>query len=313
MENNWKFESAELLEFLGEKIAVFGTEKPLINDCCTIGEPRNGCLMFATTKKWKKEYSDRLKAVKSSVIIAEDGIRSELEDFGENGLVIISDNARLTFAESLKFILDTIRSKRKYTVKDNITFGENVKIGKNCVIEPFVFIDHDCVLEDNVVICTGTKIRENVTIGANSVIGNNCVIGAQGFGIESGPDNRKVRIPHIGGVRIGRNVEVGSLVSITAGTILPTLIEDNCFIDDLTHIAHNCHFGKGTLAAACGSFGGSFTVGENGYFATNVTMRNGISLGDDCFVGQGSSVQKSFGNNVSLVGNPAREFNRNRK
>ncbi len=311
MNNSWNFESERLLAYLGKNVYVLGTERPLINDCCTIGSPENGCLMFATAKKWKDEYSDNLKEIKGSVIIADKGIEGKFCDLKEKNLIILADNARFCFAESLTFVLNTIRSGRKYTIKDGITIGENVKLGNNCVIEPFVFIDHDCIIEDNVVICTGTKIREKVLIGANSVIGNNCVIGAPGFGIETGPDGKKIRIPHIGGVCIGRNVEIGSLVSITSGTIYPTVIEDNCFIDDLTHIAHNCHFGKGTLAAACGSFGGSFSVGSNGYFATNVTMRNGISLGDNCFVGQGSSVQKSFGDNVSLVGNPAREFNRN--
>ena len=156
----------------------------------------------------------------------------------------------------------------------------------------------------------GAKIRKYVIIKDNAIIGENTVIGGQGFGVEKDIDGKNIRIPHIGGVIIGENVEVGALTSIAAGTISPTIISDNCFIDDLVHIGHNCNIGEGTMITACAQLGGSTIIGSNGFIAPNSTIRNGVKIGNNGFVGQASSVQKSYDDGVSLVGNPAKLFER---
>ena len=185
------------------------------------------------------------------------------------------------FAKALYKILDEQNRVSSYHYVENfVTVGENVEIGNGCIFEPFVFI------------------------------GENSVIGAQGFGIEKDSDGKAVRIPHVGGVVIGSGTQIGALTSIVAGTILPTTIGDNCFIDDLSHIAHNCVIGDGTFITGCTEIGGSAKIGSNGYVAPNTTIRNGINLGDNCFIGQASSVQRSFGDNLSIVGSPAKEFKR---
>ena len=167
-------------------------------------------------------------------------------------------NARLYFANALKNIINSKDNKRKYKNHEKgYVIGENVHIGENCLIEPFVFIDHDVIIGDNVTIKSGVKIRKNVVIEDNVTIGENSVIGTQGFGIEKDEANMNIRIPHIGGVLIKENVEVGALTSIVSGTISPTIVEKNVFIDDLNHIAHNCYIGEGTLSTAAVQVSGS--------------------------------------------------------
>ena len=119
-----------------------------------------------------------------------------------------------------------------------------------------------------------------------------------------------MRIPHSGGLINGDNVEIGALTSIVSGTIAPTIIEESCFIDDLNHIAHNCSLHRGTMTTGCVEISGSASIGEYGYIAPNSTIRDGVHVGKNCFVGQATSVQKSFGDDVSLVGSPAKEFTR---
>lgn len=231
----------------------------------------------------------------------------------DDNCVLVAHNARLYFAKALKLILEEYNDERSYSeFEKNVIIGENVQIGEKCIFSPFVFIDHNVVIGNNVRIMSGAKIKQNVIIGDNVIIGENSVIGAQGFGIERDEDGRNIRIPHIGGVLIGENVEIGALSSIVAGTIFPTIIGKNCFIDDLNHIAHNCFIGEGTLTTAAVQIGGSAKIGANSYIAPNATIRNGIEIGENSFVGQASSVQKSYGNNVALVGNPARLFKKER-
>lgn len=96
--------------------------------------------------------------------------------------------------------------------------------------------------------------------------------------VETDEKGCHIRIPHIGGVVIGDNVEIGALTSIAAGTIHPTKIEEACMIDDLNHIAHNCVIGQGSLTTACTEISGSATIGKHCYIAPNVTIRNSVII-----------------------------------
>ena len=306
---NWNFDSKLILDSFGG--VSLGVSHVMINDTKSLGSPIDNALMFATKKKFNMDCIDALRTITDACIIIESELIEYFKDISLKNHIIVVENPRLYFAKALKLIIESSNRNRKYIMKDNnIIIGENVCIGRNCTLEPSIFIDNNVVIGDDVIIKTGAKIRENVIIGNNVVVGENTVIGGQGFGIEKDSDGRNIRIPHIGGVIIGNNVEIGALASIASGTMEPTIIEDNCFIDDLNHIGHNCKIGTGTMTTACAQFGGSSSIGANGYIAPNSTIRNGIKLGDNCFVGQTTSVQKSFGDNVSLVGSPAREFER---
>lgn len=305
---NWDYASERIVKCIGgENLGV--QTQTIVKDAASIVEPQNNCIMFASAEKWKKSYLEKLYAIENAVMIIETAIREDFVRLAQKNHVIVATNARLYFAKALSMIVKDKRKVRKYkTMEGNIIVGENVILGKDNILEPFTFLDHDVRLGDYVTIKTGAKIRENTWIGDNVIVGENTVIGVQGFGIEKDEDGTNVRIPHIGGVRIGSGTEIGALTSIAAGTINPTVVENNCFIDDLNHIAHNCVIGEGSLTTGCVEISGSAVLGRDSYISPNAVIRNGISLGDGCFVGQGSSVQKSFGDYCSLVGNPAREF-----
>lgn len=303
----WNYNVNILLGEVGGKAA--GNKDVRINNVAAANNPKNNSMMFFTQKKWDDEYLQRIGNVKGCFIIIEKELSNIFEPLLKDNCVVVTENARLYFAKALNHIINSKNTARKYrTYGMNCIIGENVSIGEDTIIEPFVFIDHDVVIGNNVIIKSGAKIRQNVIIRNNVVIGENSVIGGQGFGVEKDELMGNVRIPHVGGVIIEEKVEIGALTSIVSGTINPTVIERNAFIDDLNHIAHNCNIGRETLATAAVQIGGSAAIGANSYIAPNATIRNGISIGEDCFIGQASSVQESCGDNCSLVGNPAREF-----
>lgn len=306
---SWRFESKKFSEIIAGK--AIGKSNVVIDDIATVLLPQNNCLMFATAKKFKTEFLVGLKNISNSCILIEPDLEEYFDEISKNNHIIVTTNARLCFALALKLITDEHSKQQKYLLKDNgIVIGENATIGLDCNFEPGIFIDNNVIIGNNVTIKTGAKIRQYVVIKDNSIIGENTVIGGQGFGVEKDFNGKNIRIPHIGGVIIGKNVEVGALTSIAAGTILPTTIGDNCFIDDLVHIGHNCSIGEGTMITASAQFGGSSKVGSNCFIAPNSTIRNGIQLGNNCFVGQASSVQKTYGDDMCIVGNPARPFER---
>jgi len=100
----------------------------------------------------------------------------------ESNKVLYSKNPRLDYAVILPFILGNQKMKRDYSTLPNIAvIGENVVIGKETKIEPFVFIDHDVTIGENCLIKSGAKIGSNVIIGNNLIIGENSVIGQNGL------------------------------------------------------------------------------------------------------------------------------------
>lgn len=227
-------------------------------------------------------------------------------DILENNEIISVDNPRLMFAMIVEFIVkENFKERNYYSLKNNVIVGQNVELGENVVLEPFTFLDHGVRIGDNSIIKAGTRIRENVIIGDNCIIGENAVIGGEGFGLEKDIlSGRTYRIPHIGGVYIGDFVQIGVGCSVVSGTIEPTTIMDNVFIDDLCHIAHNCQIGKNSIITACSQLSGSVRLKENCYVAPNATIRNKTTIGKNCFIGQAASITRNMEDDLIFAGNP---------
>ncbi len=157
----------------------------------------------------------------------------------------------------------------------HVTVGENVKIGKNCLIYPGVFINH------------------NTVIGNNVIIHPNAVIGSDGFGLYL-DEALWQKIPHIGKVIIEDDVEIGSGTTIDRGMIDATCLKNNCKIDNLVHIAHNVTIGRNTAIAACTGIAGSTKVGDNCTIGGGVGINGHITICDDVHIHGMSMITKSI-------------------
>ena len=139
--------------------------------------------------------------------------------------------------------------------------GKNVRVGAGCVI------GSGCVVGDDVVLGTGVRLHANVTVYDKCVIGDRvilhsgAVIGADGFGIAMA-DERWVKIPQIGRVVIGNDVEIGANTTVDRGTIDDTIIEEGAKLDNQIQIAHNVRIGAHTAIAGCVGIAGSSRIGR---------------------------------------------------
>lgn len=111
---------------------------------------------------------------------------------------------------------------------------------------------------------------------------------------------------HLGGVRIGDHVLVGAMTAIARGALQDTVIEDYVKINNLVHVAHNCHIGRGTLIGACADLSGSLTIGANCWIAPNCSIRQKLVIGEDSTIGIGAVVVKDVAPGTTVYGNPAR-------
>ena len=139
------------------------------------------------------------------------------------------------------------------------------------------------------------------------------VIGADGFGNAMTPDGW-VKVPQVGGVRIGDDVEIGANTTVDCGAIEDTVIEDGVRIDNLCMIAHNVHVGAHTAMAAMTGISGSATIGKRCMFAGQSGVAGHINICDDVVVSGKAVISKDVKEPGVYAGSftaePAREWNR---
>lgn len=175
-----------------------------------------------------------------------------------------------------------------YTVIDeNCVIGENTRIGSNCVIHKSCKLEEDCRLFDNITLCHQTLLGKRVTIHPGTVIGSD------GFGLAN-EGGKWVKIPQLGRVRIGDDVEIGANTTIDRGTLEDTIIADGVKIDNQVQIAHNVHIGAHTVIAACVGIAGSTVIGEFCRIGGGAGFSGHLKIVDNVEVGGMTRVTRSI-------------------
>ncbi len=165
--------------------------------------------------------------------------------------------------------------------------GENVTIHPGCIIGDDVVIGDDSLLYPNVV------VYHNCQIGKRAVIQAGAVIGSDGFGFAR-EGERWIKIPQIGRVLIGDDVEIGANTSIDRGALDDTLIGDGVKLDNQIQIAHNVSIGEHSAMAGCVGIAGSTTIGRRCTVGGAGMIIGHLELADDVHISAGSMVTKSL-------------------
>ena len=162
-------------------------------------------------------------------------------------------------------------------VEANATVGDNVYVGPGVVVGP------GCKLgRDTRVLANATLVRE-VIVGERCILHPGSVVGSDGFGNAMTPEGW-VKVPQVGGVRIGDDVEIGANTAIDCGAVGDTVIGNGVRLDNLVHIAHNVRIGDHTAMAACVGISGSVTIGKRCMFAGMSGAAGHLEICDDVVV-----------------------------
>lgn len=191
------------------------------------------------------------------------------------------------------------------SVIETKAIGENVYIGYNC------YIGKNVRIGDNVVIKNNVSIEGKVEIGRNTILHSGVVIGADGFGYFQDNQGKNMKVPHYGGVIIGKDVEIGANTCIDRGTLDDTFIGNNVKIDNLCHIAHNVIIKDNSSVIALSLLGGSVVLEKNSYIAPGAIIKNQLIVGENSLVGMGAVVIKNVEKNKVVAGVPARIIREN--
>lgn len=174
-----------------------------------------------------------------------------------------------------------------------VCIGRSVQIGERVVIYPGCVIGDGAVIGDDSVLYANVSVYHGCRIGRRAIIHSGAVIGSDGFGFA--PDGMDwVKIPQVGIVRIGDDVEIGANSAVDRGALSDTVIGDGCKIDNLVHIAHNCHIGARTVLAGCTGIAGSTTLGEHCMVGGAGMISGHLKIAGGTTVSGGSLVMKNI-------------------
>jgi UDP-3-O-[3-hydroxymyristoyl] glucosamine N-acyltransferase len=182
-------------------------------------------------------------------------------------------------------------------VADTASVGANAVIEAGAVIEDGAWIGPGCVIGRDSLIGRNVQLYPNVTvyhgcrIGENTTIHAASVIGADGFGFER-DEGEWLKIPQVGGVVIGKNVEIGACSTVDRGALRDTVIEDGVKLDNHVQIAHNVHVGANTVMSNGVGVAGSTRIGKNCLIGGMTGIKDNIEITDDVIITAMSLVSK---------------------
>ena len=172
-------------------------------------------------------------------------------------------------------------------VAPSAKLGARVSIGPGCAVGENVEIGDDTCLYPRVVVYAGC------TLGKRVIVHSGVVIGADGFGIAD-DGGRWVKIPQIGGVRIGDDVEIGANTTIDRGALDDTVIEEGVKLDNQIQIGHNTRIGAHTAVAGCVGIAGSADIGRHCTFGGAAMILGHLKIVDHVNISAGTFVSRSI-------------------
>lgn len=188
-------------------------------------------------------------------------------------------------------------------IEESAQIGERTVIGANAYVGQRSIIGADSTLHPNVV------IREDIVIGERVVIHSGTVVGADGYGYFQ-HEGRHIKIPQVGSIEIGDDVEIGALVTIDRAALDVTVIGKGTKIGDLVHVGHNCEVGEHVLLLPTVAVSGSVRIGDHALLAGRAGTADGVTIGQGAVLAGCCVAYKDVAAGAVMWGNPARQKNR---
>jgi UDP-3-O-[3-hydroxymyristoyl] glucosamine N-acyltransferase len=274
------FTLAQIASRLGGRVA--GDPQTLIRQVGSLERAGGGEITFFNSKKLSAKLGDTRAA---AVILA-----SEHEKL--TALPRIVCEAPYAYFAKVSQLFNPLVTQASgvhpsAVVSPNARLGKNVSIGPGCVIGDNVTIGDDSCLYPRVVIYPRCKI------GARVIVHAGAVIGADGFGIAP-EGGRWVKIPQIGGVRIGDDVEIGANTTIDRGALDDTRIEEGVKLDNQVQVGHNVRIGAHSAIAGCVGIAGSADIGAHCTIGGAAMIHGHIRIVDHVHVSAGTLISRSI-------------------
>ncbi|GAB4452036.1 MAG: UDP-3-O-(3-hydroxymyristoyl)glucosamine N-acyltransferase [Armatimonadaceae bacterium] len=286
---------AQLAEIV--KGRIYGDPQTIIRGIASIHEARPGDITFAESIRYLQNAE---QSHASAIVVPETA-------GGGNATKVRIEvaNPRLAFAQLLEMFApeqflergvhptavvgSDLRHGENISVGANAVIGENVRIGNNVIIHPLCYVGDDVEIGDNTVLMPQVTLLRGTIVGSGCIIHSGTVLGADGFGyLPMGGKQRK--IPQIGNVAVGDEVEIGANSTVDRARTGTTRIGSGTKIDNLVHVGHNCQIGCDCIIIAQVGMAGGVEVGDGVIIAGQAGIKEQVKIGARAVVGAQTGV-----------------------
>ena len=285
-------------------------------DClCALEDAQPGGICYLTNL----DNTEGLKDLKVSALIVPEAAQTQQLPFP--GVLLYAKNPEWSFILLMKYV-DAQRQKHTTGIHPTAVISPTAKLGANVSVGAYTVIEDGVTVGDNTVIFPQCYIGKNVQIGKNCclypqvVIREDCVlkdyvilqagatIGSDGFGFTF-HEGRHQKIPQIGNVVLGNDVEIQSNTCIDRAKLASTIIGDNTKIDNLVQVGHNVRVGQASIFCAQVGIAGTTDIGNGVVLAGQVGLAGHMKVGDRVQVGAQSGVMGDLESGKTYFGFPA--------
>jgi UDP-3-O-[3-hydroxymyristoyl] glucosamine N-acyltransferase len=186
-----------------------------------------------------------------------------------------------------------------------VAIGAGARIGARTILHPHVVIGPGAIVGEDCVLHPHVSVRDRIAIGDRVVVQDGAVIGSEGFGFATRADGTHQKIPQVGIVVIGNDVEIGANTTVDRPAIGETRIGDGTKIDNLVQIAHGVRIGRNVRIAACSGVAGSTVIEDDVVLAGQVGVANHVRVGRGAQVASKSAVLNDLEGGRTYAGIPA--------
>jgi UDP-3-O-[3-hydroxymyristoyl] glucosamine N-acyltransferase len=311
---------------LGELAARFGCElrgdpAAVVECVATLQEAAPGAISFLANPRYRKH----LPGTRATVVVLD---AASAADCPTNALV--ADNPYATYARIAQLLYPTApvtggRHPSAVVEPDAVVdasawIGPQAYVGAAARIGAGASVGPGCIVLDGAQVGPGTRLVAQVTLAGGVRVGTRCllhpgvVIGADGFGHAPDSDGF-VKIPQVGSVVIGDDVEIGANTTIDRGAIGDTVVDNGVKIDNQVQVGHNCRIGEHTVISGCVGISGSVTIGKRCMIGGMVGVVGHLQIADDVYLTGKTMVSHSITKaglySGQLPFDEARRFRRN--
>jgi UDP-3-O-[3-hydroxymyristoyl] glucosamine N-acyltransferase len=300
----------EIADLVGGTLS--GNPAEVVTGVAGIREAQEGDLTFVGSPK----YLSAVQTTRASVII----VARSAAVVSTRTLLLVDDPTAAFFKVVERVIPPPMRFNPG--IDKTAQIAAAAKLGKNVSIQPFVVIEDGVMIGDNTVIGAGSYIghqsrvgadcviyprvtlRERTVVGNRVILHSGVVLGADGFGYEVVEEKHR-KIPQVGFVEIGDDVEIGANSTVDRGRFGKTRIGNGTKIDNLVQVAHNCVIGEHNIICALTGIAGSVITGRHVTMAGQVGVAGHLTIGDKAIIMAQAGVTKDVPAGAIMLGAPA--------
>ncbi|HEV8552253.1 MAG TPA: UDP-3-O-(3-hydroxymyristoyl)glucosamine N-acyltransferase [Casimicrobiaceae bacterium] len=288
----------QLAERCGAELA--GDGDVVIDRVATLDSAGEGAIAFLSNPR----YRGRLAGTRASAVIVAPGdaqatalpklvTANPYAAYARVAAILHPPRAPAPGVHTTAVVAGSARVAASAAIGAHAVIGERTHVGERAAVGAGTVVGEDCTVGDDCLLYPRVVVYPRSAIGPRTIVHSGAVIGADGFGMAE-QDGRWIKIPQLGRVVVGADVEIGANTTIDRGAIGDTVIDEDVKLDNQIQVGHNCHIGAHTAIAGCVGIAGSTTIGRNCKIGGAAMISGHLEIADGTVISASTGVFESI-------------------